>query len=389
MCQLTFSNLGSADYNRIYLINQLVLNSNKINTDGTGTFTKQDGLWKTLLPAAKVINLGDMLNDHVNDNPVIAHVRAVSLTNTVKTVSSEFAHPFEYRNFILAHNGSLKLKSGDEHKFKNMIDTQIYGGLVEEYWDKNPDLSLEQAFTKIMDDYFHGKFAFLVYDKTTERFLAMRGRTADLYIAKVGLDEDNILGYVINTKQEDLVALTQFSRMCNLLYGGVRYKLFGPDELEKETIYELKEKDIEKIGEIKEDYATYYQTSFYQNNNHRTNWNDNPFDDKKYKFLAELIEATGLRFVELDMLVYIITGSPLVSITDQDLDMLKDIIFPGIKKSLPKDISALVKVWDSMVADFGLEDSYAEIQFPFFLNDLKELRRAKEELDKVFIEGGG
>jgi len=216
MCQLTYIDFNSKKINQLVTYSAGFINS-EINKDGFGIFTPPSGIWKTKLQARLVTNLGSCLSI-IGKNPVLAHSRLATFSfGGQKKIDNEFSHPFEGNKIVLAHNGSLELK---EEKYKDvdikeLIDSQIFHAVLEDLYADNK--TLEEALIETVGK-FYGKFAFLIFDKITNKFYAVRGKSADLYYADFYLfNSDEVVGRIINTGKiplEEIFVLA--SNLCQL-----------------------------------------------------------------------------------------------------------------------------------------------------------------------------
>lgn len=93
---------GVSNYNIDKIKFLMLWNSIERGRDATGIYTPSSGLAKDNEPASKFFTQKEM-KQIVPDNQLIAHVRA----KTVGANLARCAHPFDYENIVLAHNGTL------------------------------------------------------------------------------------------------------------------------------------------------------------------------------------------------------------------------------------------------------------------------------------------
>lgn len=267
MCQLIYVNLHQLNLNRLAAFN-LSYYASVDNKDGYGIYTA-GRIYKTEIPPIKMGNLGTIIRDNIkSESPVMLHCRLASRGIAVKT---ENIHPFESKDLILMHNGTLyglKEHPSDTREESRESDSKEFLVSLQEEYGK------EKNFVKALQTTMKerkGKFAFLIYNKIEKQFYAIRGRTADLHIAYVKFaGEERWRGYVILTKKLDLeVSLFNMSNMSQMLGGGeLEYKI---EELKQETIFKCEEFGVVECGSIPE-------TSAYVTTNSSSRW-DNYDDD--------------------------------------------------------------------------------------------------------------
>lgn len=126
---------GETDFNPKYIDINIVWNSLERGEDATGLFSPKNGLKKSLTKGSHFILKAE--NTLVNDNYLIAHVRAATIG--LKTEVNN-AHPFERGNFILAHNGTLFNHNDLADKYNLVksdysVDSDIIAGCINQVDD--------------------------------------------------------------------------------------------------------------------------------------------------------------------------------------------------------------------------------------------------------------
>lgn len=98
-----------------------------INADGFGLawydlrVDSNPAIYKTIQPAWNDKNL-QHLSAKIQSKCFIAHVRA----STVGSVSQSNCHPFYYRNYCMAHNGTIYKFENLKRKLLNFIDEELF-----------------------------------------------------------------------------------------------------------------------------------------------------------------------------------------------------------------------------------------------------------------------
>lgn len=388
MCQLTFINTNNAELNRIYTLVSAFENTRKDNQHGWGIFTEKNGVRKTnLLPAAS-LGFGTYIRQVVSKNPTILHVRSASKGSDIKP---EFNHPFETDNLILAHNGTLSPKV-DKKEYEGRLDSEVFLSVLDECYlaDGNKDLmkSLELAMDK-----FTGKFAFLIYEKRTKAWYAVRGFSADLRIVYL-LDADNDmqqLGYVINTVGDDLATATDLSlEMVDMT--GEKHPLYSVskiEDLETETVYKLGKTGIEVLGKLKQNYAASVVTSNDPPPYSAEWWakrrggsaDDLPLSEagRAANTLIEWIRTYGMSLEDLDMIMEFTLGVTILECEKDDIEVLKKYVFPKLQcaRTFRTDVTRLLERY----GNWWMLDVYkgGPFQYPYMLE-----KRCKEFLQAMY-----
>lgn len=390
MCILSMVNLRKQELNRIYLAPMLQISAAVGNRDGTGfACVNQEGssVWKTELSADLIENLGSAIAKSVTGKlPVMAHVRAAS-KNIV--VTKENAHPFAGDRFILAHNGRLWKKSAQVSYYDNQNTDTALASDSKEFLDEmeaidkaEPGQSFLTVLTKCMENHM-GKFALMVYDRVEDKHYIARGETADLHIvdiiAKVN-GQDEKIGFVVNTKKGALndsvmisTAIAQMTTKTYLKFGEIA-------ELSKNTVYEVMDRELVAIGEVKENPVKYFSaasTSTVTNPTMRgmmTSGFTTETDNKNEVVrLADRIDIFArdhfLTIQDIDLMFYSILGVPMAHVTVDHLRNFVNKVIP--RTSAPKMVR---KQLHKLLSDTGkiypyTYQSVKGLQFPWMLSD--------------------
>ena len=86
--------------------------------------------------ASNVSNLAEIITSmNVSDEIILAHVRQISVGKVAKV---EDSHPFKEKDFVIAHNGTLKWKDKkNESKYIGIIDSEIFAKELQEEYNIN------------------------------------------------------------------------------------------------------------------------------------------------------------------------------------------------------------------------------------------------------------
>ncbi len=181
MCGLIgFSGTKSYDYKHIRFL--LFWNSIERGTDATGVFTPKTGIVKDNISAKSFLTNKKLISKVSLDNNFIGHVRA----KTVGVNTAKNAHPFEYDDVVLAHNGTLQyyhelvkmyqLNYGDYD-----VDSQVLAKCVAvntKYDDR----------IKVLEQY-EGAAALLWYNKKEDILYAYHDKERPLFYGYINKTE--------------------------------------------------------------------------------------------------------------------------------------------------------------------------------------------------------
>ena len=351
MCQLTFSDLQHL--NPIYLTNQLMLNALDNNPDGVGLVT-EGNLWKSEHNACLISNLGTCMNNHVTNDPVLAHVRLASNRWLDK---AENSHPFKGNLISQAHNGKLEPKD-KTIKVAGEVDSLTFLNYLEKYWENNPNLEFPELLTKVMTEW-EGKFALLYYVESTNDYYIARGESADLHYTYVNGR------LVVNTSDKTLDTGLHFLNQINQVLNKPELSIDKIEILEENSIFKFDRKNskLEKVGEIKENKATFSTITVYDNYN---DWES--YMPTSHSSLADSIQITGLTLGDADFLATITMGCSLLELNSVEITSFTT----DVLKVLAEKMDAkCTQVWD-LIRMAGLSrDAYDDgLAYPWMFNDL-------------------
>lgn len=407
MCQLIACNLGDKEINKAVLASIIRFGANSGNKDGTGilTTTKNNfSIWKTELAGDEISDLGICLNDViVNKNPVFAHVRAASKGIVV---TKENAHPFGGARFALAHNGRLYNKGDKVELADSNLDTalssdsEMFLQEMEEIEKVTPSLDIVTVLNRAMSQHM-GKFAFLVYDKLTNKHYAARGNLADLH--KLTLysrkpyttgEADTPIGYVIATRKVTLkdsidMALPYIQILAKawILPGQVV-------EMDKNSVYELGPTDAIKIGELVENPVVYSNSTAIVSTIVPTRFpsQTSPFGANSnvdlsmivYKHLDRIEKWRQDHFLtleQLDAVLFSFLGASLNALTREDLYTFVEKVIPraSAPKAVLKRLSKVLGNGFFIGTDMYYSD--ADLEFPWMVNSSDKIQLLIRQLE--------
>ncbi|PNX51819.1 MAG: hypothetical protein BV456_01705 [Thermoplasmata archaeon M8B2D] len=402
MCQLTFIHTSDVELNKKLLINQYLVNTAVSHRDGWGFFTKPKGLFKTMYHPWETSNIGTIIKDRVKfSEPIIAHVRLATATNKVKEVCNENSHPFETKDFVVAHNGTFDGDILSEERFKDKIDSEIFTILLQEAYDKNPKLSIIKLLEKAYSENLTGKFAFLIYFKPADKYYIVRGRTAMLHKSDISeydpeTEKSKKIGFIINTDKDDIKRAFKFAAKNYELETGKEFIISDPEILKMNTVYQVMGDYIKEIGSLLEKdkvVAARNHNDAYINNgyNYGRRYNSVVTPPVGVKtpdiFLVDLCDLYGLSISEVDLLFLEITGMPIIASTREEFKIFQEIA----ESYLDLHTEHKGNLWRKLTErTFNKLEAYSyfDLQFPYFVNEVSTLnnrwikeKREREEID--------
>jgi|SRR3972149_1984594 len=378
MCQLNLIHIEHERYeafNRIILASQLITNSRKMNKDGYGIYSGGK-LFKFHLSPELTSNLGEIVQDYVLDKTVLSHVRQATFTNGKKEIKVDNTHPFETKDFILAHNGTLSSEDINlmkEKRFDEMIDSRIFLEILQETYNKSKEKDIANLLNTVMK-LFKGKFAFLIYCKFNKKYYIARGITADLNYSNIYITNRNDhkegakIGFIINTDRNDLIDAFKLAETVIYIVTGCYLYIDIPILLEKESIFEASGIDLIRIGDLKERYSSVDQDNFGYRQSSIIPLTNHPF-------LLTFMDDYGLSLIELDELLFNFSGLSIVDISKKEELQVKNVLEPVIKKFYNAQKAVL---WRKIRGKYSLtSDPYSKnnLQFPYMLNTIQQLEK--------------
>lgn len=415
MCELMFVHAKGTDLNRIISLQLSKFDSEFSNKDGYGIFTKT-GVWKTVTAASELQNIGIILRERIkNPGPVLLHVRAASKGIAVK---EDNVHPFETKDFVLAHNGTLFQKDEsttweDVNVESKPSDSLMFLNELQKQYLKKKEVveSLQAAMEN-----FKGKFAFLIYCKKENQYYAVRGKTADLHIAylKSVSPEGEVvpIGYVINTVKLHLEKALEVTCDIYELSSG-RPLFYEIKELPEETIFKCNEDNVYIIGKLEEVNA-YAATNFPREvaklGITHTSMKTRPFllsspvtltseGEEQDEFvqnsqagmytrrIKEICQLNLLDLGNVETIVTVVLGISIADLEEEDLEILALEVFPLLIPQ--KDVMKYIKENRSAISP--LEMSFfedAKFQWPLGSNRNTKAATVVNQLKRYYSKKG-
>jgi predicted glutamine amidotransferase len=396
MCQLILANTHNKIMNRLLYFILSLKDSDTGNKDGFG-YTTGDRVFcsdKTPFTAgiATIIQ-----NSSISTKPVAGHVRSASfVVGKERMLGAEFSHPFISDDYILMHNGTLEfidIEYAKKYKDARLIDSQMFLLELQESTTKNPLLTLSDHMKETMKK-FRGKFAFIIYEKATATFYAIRGKTADLHYAKVIVNKKP--GIVINTAMKELKdTLSYATELCKIFNIELSYE--EPQLIKPETINVLTDDEIIEVSDITENARPVAITTWFSDGDYEEgeSWvggsrytqrraeKKQPSDSTNNNIhkLSKFMSGNGIPPSELDEIWYHLYGNGLLNITEKQLELFVEKAIPTFNKRRSHNQYVYYERLQTKLKTSNLREffSKSKLQFPYILNDVQTL---KKELEK-------
>lgn len=385
MCQLTYSNMHEMYLNSlmIYLLGKI---GSEKHDDGVGFICPDNSIWKCQLAAKDITNLGGIVSKFViDDKPIPFHIRAATYGIEV---TKENAHPFNGKHYILMHNGTLLPRNGEEPKDKKKdSDSKKFLDALDSARDTNKKKKFPEIFNDAMKD-FAGKFAFIIREKDTNVDYIVRGRTAELWISYVIVD-DKKSGYVINTSKETLKsAFHEFINIWDLFFPE-NVKFSEPKLLKQETIFIAKEDEIEEIGKSLEvtPVRETHSITPYRNQRNFNNWGSDEQDleaveiaTKAYK-IYDFLKEHSMGLLDFQLMIMISSGISILELTKEDLQLYIDFIIPKVSanKKVKDDVR---RILNGSAFPHEIYEKY-DLEYPWTVNEGEKVIKALNEYMKA------
>lgn len=255
MCQLTLTYTKYVNLERI-LVTLLSIRNSKTNQHGWGLLNRAGMVWKVAQSANLTTNAGICVRAMVSTAPNIIHVRAASKGVEVSEVN---VHPFEFKNLVGIHNGTLWYKDetvtytseasrpSDSSRFLSMLNDML-----------ETEKNFCTAIAEVMKDW-RGKFAFMILDKRDGVRYVIRGKSATLYLTNLKDSKGADLGYVVNTELDSLNDTLPIANQIFQLESGSDFTYSVPTLLKEETIWRVEPKGLVEVGKLNENplYSAY------------------------------------------------------------------------------------------------------------------------------------
>jgi predicted glutamine amidotransferase len=387
----------------------LALFDSEGNKDGYGMYTPNRGLWKTHLSPTLCANVGECIMSDLStkDKMIMQHVRNASLSSkNLRTISDPLTHPFESEHYILAHNGTLNYtdrKNEDQYKDREVIDSIMFLEELEKAYDPDITVALNKAMSL-----FEGKFAFIIFERLQKTFYIAKGETADLYISEISklLPKTNEIikcGYVVNTQMLSLTASLRAWNSTNYIYTGSLYDYSLPKEVDKNTVFKCTDAGLEKVGVLEERKKLYQAVGapFRGGTTHYTQGDDWWSKEKERKaleaskatngetttatdeasVLARFLLGNELTIYDLDKMLFVLFGSPLLSTNIENIKLFINKIAPAINK---RNGERTKEAWRLVCGAIDEDQAYDnfKLQYPYPLNQSSEIIKAYDQYEK-------
>jgi predicted glutamine amidotransferase len=407
MCQLSFVDTNDLKLSRNIIQLLGVANTLKSHNDGYGIFSNYR-VFKTKETPVLDNSFFSLVNQYVGRTSIFHVRRASTFGNKKSELRDKDAHPFQEKIkqsiITLAHNGTLNLYSDAIQEFKDIkeqdiIDSHVFLKCLALNMQKN-NREIVEGLQSTMES-FYGKFAFMINYK--KNYYIVRGKRATLFQVKLKLS-NNKKAIIVNTEKDSLIMMLNFLRKTiTTIYNDETYvkEISTITPLEEETIFIYNPQGmlIEKVGDIKENYAkTTIHTPTKSHSTHGSTFRKflnrrkestqkqlpepqikEPFD-KNTPFM-DVIKSTNLSITELSHLFTVLYG---ISILDADINYMEDFEEKVIKLVNASAFNKRIKTFNNMLGTKTKKGSYItrygiatneSLEPLYFLNTPREMEK--------------
>lgn len=405
MCEITVSNLHSEKFNKMFFLLAGSLGSLE-HSDGWGYAVNGQKGFKCKLPMHYTTNAGKCLwkdSDAGSDDILIGHIRRASPQVPVTTAN---AHPFVIHEVSMVHNGKLTPKEEKDFVMEEDVvevdakdetktttkkvkrsDSLIFFEKFMEIFEESTNEVLEERFVDCLKktmDLFYGKFAMVFLINGT--YFVVRGRTADLHISYLLDDESEKLGWVINTSKKTLDNATVLMSNTFQLLDGIDLNFTLAAPLETETIYICEERDLRKIGELKENsapvttYASNYRapagtggaTNFTgaKTQSGTVTTTKKTVVEKYAEEVWKFMDDYSLSVMDVNYLFLIGYDCSLLEVNEAILEHFVKSVIPRLRNKTNKTIRKLLS--KAVLSYVSLRYYNRDISYPWMLNEKTE-----------------
>ena len=393
MCMLTFIDFKDQDLAKLIIRPLTELNSLS-NKDGFGYYLfSESRLIKTKKSASEwwPKNEDKFLESHENINGIY-HVRLAS-TNKLN-LKAEDSHPFCDGSLVLAHNGTLGIRSDFEKAYSDIvkskkIDSEMFLNVLKEFWKSTDDKhdAMKNALNK-----FYGSFAFLIHDLSSpDKLFIAKGKQKRLHFFVVYEGEEQV-GVLLNTGSWELDFISNILIRYGKIYNrdlSVKYYVINDGTMSYYTFGKYDE--INLLGQVTETLndptskvivppSSRYSRAPYNSFN---NLQHATASEKLYAKLERTIYDLGLSFIDAFMIYEHCFQRPITTADDALLNEFLEFLEYLDEKWC---YSTKEKEWTAICKDYPERFLYAHkdwISYPYLLNGSIAMENLKEELDNA------
>ena len=345
----------------------------------SGNYHTDCGVKDKTIPG-ELFKMPDSIGEFLNDNggllyldkthTILMHTRQETGGDPNINVNN---HPFNTKNFILAHNGII---SNDRELVKKYnietdieCDSYIIVALIQKWYDEG--FSVKNSIIKMSEE-LDGGYACWLYDKDKRKLYLFRNNRNPIQYYK---DEDK--GLLIFASEDDYIVDTydDKEKLTNV----------EVESLDINEIFELGRDGLKSIGKLKSPATTTWSAYNCNNRNYNTNTNISTIDSslkKLYKLfmpydnIPEQIQ-TIISVIQNEVVI-LVSNNALVKLLNKTV--FKDTKQDGMYKSeytkyriSPKEeINKMVDTLIDGVGDIPMLDGKHDVTFNENLKELGE-----------------
>lgn len=255
MCQLqyikTLSKENTITPDGINLLTHMLLQGNIANRDATGAFIIRKNNKHGIIKSTSMEPVFDKLIIEKNAIEIIGHNRLATSGDEKQQINN---HPFKIGQLVWVHNGVLSNYANtreEEGLEKTEIDTDSYiiGQIINKKLIEGK--KIEEAI-KYCAEKITGSFSVLLWYKGKTYYF--KGKQNSMYFALVQLEKDY---YIVGSTNKTNIESPNDTYHYGFPVKDKNFKKISQIEVEDNTIYELGNKGIRKIGTFTEKPFTY------------------------------------------------------------------------------------------------------------------------------------
>jgi glucosamine 6-phosphate synthetase-like amidotransferase/phosphosugar isomerase protein len=134
-------------------------------TDATGYYTPNLGVVKEAIKAEEFVKRGRVISELADERFVLGHCRAASSGTPESRKLDINAHPFESKNWILIHNGTVGMNKIKDYPYQSDVDSEIILSYVEKCGIRTALKNLKGSATIVLYHKLTKKIYFWTDDK--------------------------------------------------------------------------------------------------------------------------------------------------------------------------------------------------------------------------------
>jgi len=138
------------DLDLVDLFEKGLIQTQQRGTDATGYFSPNLGVVKEAIKAEDFVKRGRVVAELESERFVLGHCRAASSGTVASRKLDENAHPFESKNWVIIHNGTVGMNRIKDYHYTSDVDSEIILSYVERRGIRNAIKNLRGSATIVL-----------------------------------------------------------------------------------------------------------------------------------------------------------------------------------------------------------------------------------------------